>query len=199
VAFVEKHKEDPFLLLFAPNNVHVPVKPGADFVGKSGCGLYGDYVMELDWMVGEVLAVIDRNGLTGKTLVLFTSDNGGGYYKPEAAEACARGHRLNGNLLGQKTELWEGGHRVPLIVRWPGRVQPGMQSDCQVSLVDVMATMAEALNFPLPADAGPDSYSFLYALTGATPPATRRESQVYQGYHKGSLAIRQGPWVLIRN
>jgi len=167
------------------------------FAGKSDCGPYGDYVMELDWMVGEVLAALDRNGLTGKTLVLFTSDNGGAHYKPEVAEAFARGHRLNGNLLGQKTDLWEGGHRVPLIVRWPGKVQPKTQSDCQVSLVDVMATMAEVLNIPLPADAGPDSYSFLYALAGATPPATRRESQVYQGYQKGSLAIRQGPWVLI--
>lgn len=197
VAFVEQHKDTPFMLLFTPNNVHIAIKPGADFVGKSDCGLYGDYVMELDWMVGEVLAALDRNGLAGKTLVLFTSDNGGAHYKPDVAETYARGHRLNGNLLGQKTDLWEGGHRVPLIVRWPGKVQPEMQSDCQVSLVDVMATMAEVLDAPLAADAGPDSYSFLYALTGATPPSTRRESQVYQGFEKGALAIRQGPWVLI--
>jgi len=197
VSFIDRHRSTPFLLYFTPNNVHVAIKPGTPFIGKSGCGLYGDYVMELDWMVGRVLAALDRNGLADKTLVVFTSDNGGAYYKPENAKAHALGHLVNGNLLGQKTDLWEGGHRVPLIARWPGKVRTGTVSDAQVSLVDVMATLADMWHVPLPAGAGPDSFSFLYALTGSTPPATRRETQVYQGFEEGRLAIRQGPWVLI--
>lgn len=197
VSFVDRHKEEPFLLYFAPNNVHVKIIPGEEFVGKSGCGLYGDYIMELDWMVGEVLAALDRNGLAGNTLVFFTSDNGGGYMRPEVAEAYEMGHIVNGELLGQKHDIWEGGHRVPFIARWPGRVKAGETSDRLVSLLDMMGTMADIWKMPLPAEAGPDSYSFLYAMTGAKPPASRRDALIYQGFKTGMLAVRKGPWVLI--
>jgi arylsulfatase A-like enzyme len=197
VDFIERHANQPFLLYFAPNNVHVAIKPGDEFKGKSRCGPYGDYVAELDWMVGEVLSVLDRCSLAENTFVLFASDNGGGYYKPHNAEAHAMGHRINGNLLGQKSDVWEGGHRVPLIVRWPGNIAPGTQTDAMISLCDLMATMADILGVSLPEDAGPDSESFLHALTGEGKPGSCRNSIVYQGMFEGLLAIRQGEWVLI--
>jgi arylsulfatase A-like enzyme len=197
VSFIDAHKDDPFLLYLATNNVHTAIIPGEEFTGKSGCGPYGDYIMELDWMVGQVLEALDRNGLEENTLVLFSSDNGGGYYKPHNAEAFARGHRINGELLGQKADVWEGGHRVPFIVRWPERVKPGMRSDALVCLTDVMTTMADIFGIPLPEDAGPDSFSFLPALTGEKSSEAVRTTLVSQGHHKGLLAVRQGPWVLI--
>lgn len=197
VDFIGRHSDRPFLMYFAPNNVHVPITPGDAFKGKSGCGLYGDYVVELDWMVRQVLAALDRHNLTENTFVLFASDNGGGYYKPHVAEAWKHGHRINGTLLGQKTDVWEGGHRVPFIVRWPGRVKPGTRSDSLVSLVDVMASVREILDVRLPEGAGRDSISFLHALTGSGPADKARNELVYQGHYEGLLAMRRGDWVLI--
>lgn len=195
VEFIGQQRDKPFLLCFTPFNVHTPIRPGAEFSGKSDCGPYGDFIMELDWMVGQVLDALDRCGLTDNTLVLFSSDNGGGYYKPEVEEAFDRGHRVNGNLLGQKTDIWEGGHRVPFIVRWPGKAQPGAISDALVSLTDVMGTLAELWEMPLSGNAASDSVSFLPVLSGESPAA--RESLVYQGFETGLTALRQGPWVYI--
>ena len=150
--------------------------------------------MELDWMVGEVLVALDRNGLSENTLVLFSSDNGGTYSKPHNAKAWNRGHRINGELLGQKGGVWEGGHRVPLLVRWPGVIEPASTSGALVSLVDIMATFSEVWETPLPENAGPDSESFLPVLNGSA--RTARDSTVYQGV-QGLLAVRQGDWVMI--
>ncbi len=196
VDFISRHTDQPFLLYLAPNNVHLKILPGQDFVGKSDCGLYGDYVVELDWMVGEVLDALDDNGLTENTIVLFTSDNGGIYFSSPNADAFARGHRINGNFLGQKLDIWEGGHRVPFLVRWPGNVEPGTTSDALVSLVDIMATTGEILGVELPDEAGPDSFSFLHALTGSEEKGEVRNTIVYQALD-GVLAARQGSWVLI--
>jgi arylsulfatase A-like enzyme len=194
VDFIDRHKNESFLLYFAPHNVHVPVKTQPEFSGKSDCGPYGDYILELDWMVGQVLAALDRNGLADKTLVLFSSDNGGFYKKPDNSKARKLGHLINGELLGQKTDLWEGGHRVPLLVRWPGVVEAGSTSGALVSLVDLMATFSEVWKAPLPERAGPDSVSFLPVLTGSAE--STRDTLIYQG-HKGLLALREDEWVLI--
>jgi arylsulfatase A-like enzyme len=195
VEFIERHQKRPFLLCFTPFNVHTPIRPGAKFAGKSGCGPYGDFIQELDWMVGQVLDALDRCGLTENTLVFFSSDNGGGYYKPEVEEALKRGHRVNGNLLGQKTDIWEGGHRVPFIVRWPGKVPPGVTSDALVSLTDVMATLADLWDASIAGHAAGDSVSFLPVLTGESH--TARESLIYQGFETGLTALREGPWVYV--
>ncbi|MFZ5830154.1 MAG: sulfatase family protein, partial [Planctomycetota bacterium] len=195
VEFIERHREKPFMLCFTPFNVHVPIRPGAEFADRSDCGPYGDFIVEIDWMVGQVLDALDRRGLAKNTLVLFSSDNGGGYYKPEVEEAMKRGHRVNGNLLGQKTDIWEGGHRVPFIVRWPGKVQPGTTSDALVSLTDVMATLAGLWDAPIAGHAVGDSVSFLPVLSGESK--TARESMVYQGFETGLTALRKGPWVYV--
>lgn len=194
--FIGRHKDQPFLLYLAPNNVHLKILPGEDFIGQSDCGLYGDYVAELDWMVGKVLEALDDHGLTENTLVLFTSDNGGIYFSSPNADAFAKGHRINGRFLGQKLDIWEGGHRVPFVVRWPGKVKPGTTSDALVSLVDLMATTGEILDVELPDGAGPDSYSFLHALTGSGGKEKARNTIIYQALD-GVLAVRQGSWVLI--
>lgn len=203
VEFIERHAAGPFLLYLATNAVHVPVIVDPLYQGKSQCGPYGDYVMELDARVGEVLAALDRLGIADNTFVFFSSDNGGTYESRPNQDAFAHGHRLNGRLLGQKTDIWEAGHRVPWIVRWPGLVKPGTQSDVLVSLLDVMATLAEMLQIALPDQAGPDSYSFLHALTGSPSMYPRRESLVYQGSSFGRdadaamLGLREGNWVYL--
>ncbi len=196
VDFIGRHTDQPFLLYLAPNNVHLKILPGEEFVGTSDCGLYGDYVAELDWMVGEILDALENHGLTENTLVLFTSDNGGIYFSSPNADAFAKGHRINGQFLGQKLDIWEGGHRVPFVVRWPGNVKPGTTSDALVSLVDIMATTGEILGVELPEGAGPDSYSFLHALTCSEGTKKVRNTIVYQALD-GVLAVRQGSWVLI--
>ena len=109
VAFLEQNKDRPFYLYYAPNNVHVPLTPNKRFQGTSQCGVYGDFVQELDWTVGEVLATLDRLGLTDNTLVIFTSDNGGRY----ELDAVKAGHRCNAPLNGQKADVWDGGSRIP--------------------------------------------------------------------------------------
>src|SRR5262249_13383466 len=131
----------PFFLYYGMINVHGPITPGKRFQGTSPFGPYGDYVRELDWSVGEVLATLDRLKLADDTLVIFTSDNGGVLHE----DVVKAGHLANGNLLGQKTDVWEGGHRVPFIVRWPGHVPPGTRTGELICLADMLATLAAVL------------------------------------------------------
>ncbi|HUX15394.1 MAG TPA: sulfatase-like hydrolase/transferase, partial [Phycisphaerae bacterium] len=120
VQWLRQHRADPFFLYFATPHIHHPFTPHPRFRGTSACGLYGDYIHELDWMVGQVLDVLDELKLTENTLVIFTSDNGG-MLNLGGKTAWQAGHRLNGDLLGFKFGAWEGGHRIPFIARWPGR------------------------------------------------------------------------------
>ena len=162
-------EEGPFFLYFAllHRNIHGPIKPNPQFRGTSEIGIYGDFIHELDWSVGQVLDALDRHGLTDNTIVWFSSDNGAveRRYKPTDLVDYS-GHHPNGPWRGQKTEAYEDdGHRVPLIVRWiPNHVQPGSESTQLVALTDVLATVAELIEHPgaaLPEDAGEDSFSFL--------------------------------------
>jgi len=191
VEFIERNKGQPFFLYLPTCAVHMPITPGQQVQGTSRAGKYGDFVHEFDWTVGRVLDTLDRHGLTDNTLVIVTSDNG-------ALESPSRntGHKPNGPLRGQKAEIYEGGHRVPFIARWPEKIPAGTTCDEVICLTDLMATFAELLGDRLPADAGEDSYSILPALRGNQLGKPIREATVHHSVD-GTFAIRQGPWKLI--
>ncbi len=185
---------EPFFLYFPLTAPHLPVVPAEPFKGKSRAGEYGDFVFEVDWAVGEVLAALERNGQTEDTLVVFTSDNGpeGPAYK----RIQEHGHYSMGDLRGIKRDTWEGGHRVPFIARWPGRTKPGTTSDEVICLTDFMATAAAMVGEKLPAEAGEDSYDILPALLGRERETPLREATVHHSC-SGRFAIRKGHWVYI--
>ena len=183
----------PFFLYLPLSSPHTPIVPDAPWRGKSGLGEYGDFVLQTDAAIGEVLAALDRTGTASNTLVFFTSDNG---CSPEAGVGALerQGHFPSAGSRGYKSDIWEGGHRVPFLVRWPGRVAPGSRSAQLVCLGDFLATCADLLRVPLPEDAGEDSVSLLGALTGA--PSTGRHAVVHHSIH-GAFAIREGNWKLV--
>jgi arylsulfatase A-like enzyme len=197
VSFIEQHREKPFFLYLAHRNIHAPLRPHARFKGTSEIGVYGDFIHELDWSVGEVLAALDRLKLADNTLVVLSSDNGGVKdYRRTTVYAEIRGHRINGPLRGQKTEVYEGGHREPFIVRWPGQVKAGSRNGQLLALTDLLATFAELVHRKLPADAGEDSFSFLSALLGKSADQPVRQTLVADSM-LGLFAILEGPWKLI--
>jgi arylsulfatase A-like enzyme len=190
-AFLRARNPAPFFLYLAFLAPHVPIAPAPEFQGKSEAGRYGDFVQQLDFCVGQVLDALQASGAAENTLVIFTSDNGAVLHR----DALEAGHRANAALLGQKTDAWEGGHRVPFIARWPGRIPAGTQSDRLLGLTDLMATVAAAANVPLPAGAAPDSMNQLpVLLRPAEAPAVRQEVLV-QG--TGGFAMRQGEWLFL--
>lgn len=181
----------PFFLYLAFAAVHNPINPAPQFRGTSQAGLYGDYIHMLDHCAGRVLDALEKQGLAQNTIVVFTSDNGGRYER----NALAAGHRTNGELLGQKTDGWEGGHRVPCLARWPGRIEPGTVRKEFFLQVDLMATLAEAAQIPLPSGASPDGASELAAfLKPASTPAKRTEGVILGS---GTYVLRQGDWLYI--
>jgi arylsulfatase A-like enzyme len=196
VGFIEQHRAEPFFLYFAHRNIHAPLKPNPRFKGTSEIGVYGDFIHELDWSIGEVLGTLDRLGLTENTLVFFSSDNGGvkAYQRIDHAEIA--GHRINGPLRGQKTEVYEGGHREPFLARWPGHIKAGSESRQLIALTDMVATFADLQGVPLPHDAAEDSLSFVPVLLGAPAAAGARASLVNDSM-MGLYSIREGPWKLI--
>lgn len=185
----KSEQEKPLMLYFAPTGPHTPWLPSPEFKGRSGAGTYGDFTMMVDAMIGRVLAALDETKLSDNTLILFTSDNGPVWY-PEDVQRT--GHDSAGGLRGMKSSNWEAGHRMPFIVRWPGKVKPGSNSAQTICFTDIMATLADASGVKLAAEAGPDSFSFLPVLLG-TQPADKpvRESLVI------GKSIRSGPWKFI--
>lgn len=198
VGFIEKNKDKPFFLYFATHDVHVPRCPHPRFRGKSEHGLRGDAIVELDWCVGEVMAALEKHGLAENTLIIFTSDNGGvmddGYVDGTGDDTS--GHKCNGPLRGVKGGLYEGGHRVPFIARWPGHVPAGKTSSELICHVDMLATSAALLEKPLAKDAGPDSFNILPAMLSEKPAKPCRESLVHQSGAQ-LLSIRQGSWKFV--
>lgn len=192
----EYDRDGPFFLYFALRNVHAPLRPHPRFKG-SEIGRYGDFIAELDWSVGRVLDTLDELKVKGKTLVILSSDNGAVQkgHRPARIVDYA-GHRANGPFRGQKTEVYEGGHRVPLVVRWPGRVKAGTTNDHLVALTDVLATLADWFGTPLPEDAGEDSFSFLHSLLGTRPTGPVRTGLVMDS-NGGCFAVRDGDWKLL--
>jgi arylsulfatase A-like enzyme len=182
-------RPQPFFLYLALSSPHRPFAPAPRFKGTSAMGVRGDVIHELDGRVGEVRAALERLGIAGNTLLIFASDNGG-----ERGENP--GLAVNGPLRGLKTEVYEGGHRVPFIVRWPGRVPAGSESAQLVALTDLMATFAEIAERSLPHDAGEDSFSLVSCLVGAKDVSGARPYLVTDSM-LGMLAIQEGPWKLI--
>ena len=173
--FIERHRDEPFFLYFATHDIHVPRVPHARFAGRSGLGPRGDVILQLDWAVGAILDTLDRLKLADKTLVLFTSDNGpvvDDGYRDQAVEKLG-GHRPSGPLRGGKYSAFDGGTRVPMIVRWPGRVKPGV-SDALVGQVDFLASFAALTGQALAREDAPDSLDVLGALLGDVPDRARR-------------------------
>ena len=183
----------PVFLYLALSAPHTPIVPTPEWQGKSGLNPYADFVMQTDATVGTVLGALDANGLAENTLVIFTSDNG---CSPEAqfAELLVRGHNLSHIFRGTKADIFDGGHRVPFLVRWPGKVAAGSRSAQLVCLTDFMATCAAVLGVALPDNAAEDSVSLLPALLGEAG-KPRREAIVHHSIN-GSFAIRQGSWKL---
>ena len=198
VDYIAKHGVDaqgarPFFLYLPLNAPHTPIAPTKEWQGKSGLNSYADFVMQTDASVGEVLRALDKSGLTTNTLVFFASDNG---CSPEAQfdELRAKGHNPSAQFRGTKADIFDGGHHIPFLARWPGRVKAGSTSDQLVCLNDLFATVAEILGRRLPENAAEDSVSLLPVLEGrATQPV--REALVHHSIN-GSFAIRRGKWKL---
>lgn len=184
----------PFFLFFSMTSPHEPVVPSDGFAGKSGIAPIADFVMETDWSAGQVVAAVDEAGIADNTLVIFTADNGHSHYTGWD-ELVAAGHLPSGPYRGHKGDVWEGGHRVPLLARWPGRIPAQSSSDQLVSLTDLFATSLAVLGADLPENGAEDSASFLNALSGETA-AGGRESLVSHSNH-GEFAYRSGPWKLV--
>ena len=193
--WIKANKDRPFFLYLATTNIHHPFTPAPRFQGTSHCGRYGDFVHELDWIVGEVMKTLKDQGLADKTLVIFTSDNGG-MINQGGQNAIKKGHRLNGDLLGFKFDAWEGGHRVPFIARWPGKIEAESVSDQLICNVDLLGTMAALTGQKLSATDGPDSFNVLPALTG-TPENPVRDHLILGAARGTHLAFRDENWVFI--
>lgn len=185
-------KGEPFFLYFPFTSPHAPIVPTKDFAGKSQAGGYGDFLTQTDATVGEVLRALERHGFADDTLVIFSADNGPEHYAYDRVRNF--GHRSMGPLRGLKRDLWEGGHRVPLVIRWPGVVNPGRTSDALVSQIDLFATLAAIVDFKPPADSAEDSLNQLPLLDGS---AASVRTELVHNTNAGRYALRSGHWVFI--
>ena len=197
ISFLDKSVKSrtPFLIYLSLTTPHTPLAVNAEWRGKSGLGDYADLVMETDAMVGRVLDALEKSGEAENTLVVFTSDNGcAGYIGVSDLEN--RGHYPSGPLRDYKSTNYEGGHRVPFIVRWSGTVKPGSVCDQLVQQADIMATIADVLRIKLPDNAGEDSFSLMPLFKGGDKPV--RTNAVNCSVY-GIPSVRDGRWKLILN
>ena len=185
------HPDQPFFLYVALPSPHTPWVPLDEYKGKSKAGLYGDYVVEVDAMIGRVLDEVKAQRFAENTLVVVTSDNGADW-KPEDIELYP--HRANAGWRGEKADVWEAGHRIPFMARWPGHIPSDTVSDETASLTDLMSTLAAVLGVTLPPDAGEDSFNILPVLLHEKH-ATIRTS-IIDHSNGGMFTIREGDWKL---
>ena len=188
----QSEPQDPFFLYLAYPAPHTPWLPDESFIGQSGAGLYGDFLVMVDAMIGRVLAKLEESGLTDETIVIVTSDNGPVWYEVDRERF---GHDSVGGLRGMKADAWEGGHRMPFIVRWPGHVEAGTANSQLVCFTDVLATLAELLDVKLKKHSAPDSFSFLSTLQNKKKNSSRHS--LVMGTGSGLWTIRAGDWKLI--
>ena len=186
-------KAEPFFLFVPFPSPHAPIIPNDAFDGTSQAGPYGDFVVQTDDACGRILAALDQIGATENTIVIFTADNGAENYA--YARDATYDHWSSAPFRGVKRDLYEGGHHVPFLVRWPGVTQPGRVSPALISQVDFMATLASVVGYGLPRDAAEDSHDFLAYLRGEAEAGPRR-SMVHNTY-ANRYAVRDGDWVLV--
>ena len=195
VGFIERQsKNKPFFMYFPLTAPHVPLMPTKEFQGKSGLNLWGDFVLQVDWTVGQVLKALKQKSFQDNTLVILASDNGA-TSKADFNKLGKLGHDPSYIFRGYKTEIFEGGHRIPFIARWPGRVKPSSKSKETICLTDLMATVADIVDFKLPDNAGEDSVSILPVLLSKKYKKPLREATVHHSWD-GSFSIRKGKWKL---
>jgi arylsulfatase A-like enzyme len=181
----------PFFLYLAMSAPHTPWLPLPEYRGKSKAGDYGDFVVEVDTMLGRVMDAVDQAGLAGDTLFVFTSDNGADWKVGDLARFA---HRANADWKGEKADIWEGGHRIPFLARWPGRIRPGSVSEETGCLSDLMATLASVTGVSLPDNAAEDSFDLLPALLGKSTRPIRPD--VIHHSIEGMFSIRRDNWKL---
>lgn len=196
VRYIEERADadEPFFLYFPLPAPHTPILPTREFEGKSGTNLYGDFCLQVDDVVGQIMDTLDRTGQAENTILVFTSDNG---CSPEAdfEGLKEKGHNPSHVYRGHKADIFEGGHRIPLICRWPATIAPGSVCDETVCLGDLLATCAEIVGADLPDEAGEDSVSHLPVWKGQALDASLREATVHHSID-GSFSIRKGVWKL---
>lgn len=208
VEYIEEqaNKKDPFFLYFACTAPHTPIIPDKQFVGKAKAGPYGDFVHQVDWTLGQIMKTLVKKGIAENTIVIFTSDNGsatragdpyvhGEEYGKRQAVVKLYGHNPSYIYRGFKWSIYEGGHRVPFIVRWPGKVKKGSSSDQIICTTDLIATIASITGFELPENSAEDSYSIVTLLTGESNKVIRET--VINHSSGGMFSVRKGKWKLI--
>lgn len=196
VNFINQHKKEPFFMYFATNDVHVPRFPHERFRGKNKMGLRGDAIVQFDWTVGQIMAALEKAGLSKNTLIILSSDNGpvvdDGY--ADRAEELLNGHSPTGNLRGGKYSAFEGGTRIPLIVHWPAQIKGAQESNTLVSQIDWLASMAELVGARIPKGAAPDSYNYLNNLIGR---ANEDRPWIIEQASNHTLSVRTRNWKYI--
>ena len=192
IEFIDKHmensKDEPFFLYLALSSPHIPFLPPDFTKGESEEGPRGDLVMVVDWSVGEISKTLNKHGIADNTLFIFTSDNG--------PRRGGNGHLSAGKFRGYKGNIWEGGHRVPFIARWPGQIDPGTISHQTISLTDMLATFAGLTGQSLNENTGEDSYNILPVILGGQFESLDEQIRIFHSA-SGVFAIRKGKWKLI--
>ena len=195
VGFIERQSDDkPFFLYFPLTAPHVPLMPTKEFQGKSGLNLWGDFVLQVDWTVSQVLKALKRKGFEDNTLIIMASDNGA-TPKADFDKLGKKGHNPSYVFRGHKADIFEGGHRIPFIAKWPGMIKPGSISDETICLTDLMATAADIVGYKLPDNAAEDSVSILPVLLQKKYKKPLREATVHHSCD-GYFSIRKGKWKL---
>jgi arylsulfatase A-like enzyme len=189
-------KDQPFFLYLALNSPHSPVVPSEKWQGKSGMGAYADFVMETDDVVGQVMAALENSGIADNTLLFVTSDNGCSYPVANGKQLEIKyNHFASAQFRGSKSDIWEGGHRIPFFVRWPGKVEANTKNNTLICLTSLMATCAEIINFNIPENAGEDSRSILPLLLSHNE-KFKLQPIVHHSI-QGKFSIRDGKWKLV--
>ena len=191
----ESKNEQPFFMYLALNSPHSPVVPSEEWQGKSGLGSYGDFVMETDYIVGRVLKALEESGVEENTLVFVTSDNGCSYPASKGMKLENEfGHFPSAGYRGAKSDIWEGGHRIPFFSKWPGKIKPNTINHELISLNNLITTCAEITDFEIPENAGEDSFSILPLLLDKNN-SNKQEIVVHHSIN-GKFSVRKGKWKL---
>jgi len=192
----KRDTKHPFFLYFALPAPHAPIIPNDEFDGRSQAGGYGDFMVQVDWVIGEVLSALKEKGLEKNTIVIFTADNGPEKYAWERARKYD--HFSMGDFRGLKRDVWEGGHHIPFIIKWQDKIKANTISDEVISQIDIMATLAKITGIELPEEAAPDSYDITPVIFGKKYKSPLREATIHNTF-KTIWGIRKGDWLYINN